>query len=113
MVFNTFLTLGFIVLVDRRPLPPSAIVGKAELLFLLNDPNRKDRDSDRESGLSFCNVDVWDELGEEVDSAVFLSNNVVTNLSNKAKSASLFEVRFAAVEELPEAKADVGSISEN
>jgi hypothetical protein len=56
IVLMTFLTFP---VADRRPLPPaSAIVGSVELLPLLlllrfKDPRRKERDSERESGLSF------------------------------------------------------------
>lgn len=77
------------------------MVGKAELLFLLNDPKRNERDNELDSGRSLCKVDDCDEPGEEDDaSVVFLSSRVVTNLSSSAKSALLFEVRFTLVETL-------------
>lgn len=112
MVFRTFFTLGLIVCSDRRPLPPdSAIVGKAELLFRLNDPNRSERDNERESGRSRCIVEDCDELGEDVDvSVAFLSSSDVTNLSSSAKSASLLDLRLAGL--FPEAVA-VGRTSES
>lgn len=115
MVFRTFLTLG---LSDRRPLPlDSAIVGRAELLlFRLNDPKRSERDNERESGLSRCNVEACEELGEDADDSVaFLSNSVVTNLSSSAKSAGVFEERFTVLEALPppDAKLAIGSTSES
>jgi hypothetical protein len=75
-------------------LPPpsvSTIVGSAELLLLLlllrfNDPSRKERDNERESGLNFLNVDVPEELGD--DSSARFSNSDVTNLSRSAISVA-------------------------
>lgn len=107
IVLITFLTCGIVFSVtDRRPLPPiSAIVGNVELLLLLlrfNDPKRNERDNERESGLSFFNVDDWDELGD--DSATFFSSNDVTSLSNKAISvvfAMLLDVLCDTVEVPP------------
>jgi hypothetical protein len=118
IVFKTFLTLGFIALSERRPLPPvSVIVGKAELLFLLNDPKRSERDNERDNGRSRCKVELCEELGDDDDvSVAFLSSSVVTNLSSRAKSASLLEVRFAAllpVAWLLDGDVGIGSTSES
>lgn len=108
ITFRTFFTLGLIVCSDRPPLPPdSAIVGNAALLFRLNDPNRSERDNERESGRSRCIVDC-DELGEDV-SVAFLSSSDVTNLSSSAKSASLLDLRLAT----PFPEAVVGRTSES
>lgn len=64
----------------------------AELLFRLNDPKRRERDKERESGRSRCEV-----FDGEDESFAFRSSSVVTNLSNNANSASLFDVRFTSV----------------
>lgn len=94
---KTFRTPGLSVRSDRRPLAPlSAIVGKAELLFRFIDPMRKERDKARDSGRSPLALEFCDEDGED-DASAFLSSSVVTNLSNKTSSASLFDVRLAAV----------------
>jgi len=107
IVLRTLFTLGVTnarSVDDRRPLPPdSTIVGSAELLlFLLNDPKRKERDNERERGLNFCRVDAPapddDDDGESVG---LRSNSDVTNLSSSAKSASFLEVRFEALLLLP------------
>lgn len=114
IVLRTFLTPGFNAWSDRRPLPPvSAIVGKVELLFRLNDP-RSERDKERDSGRSRFKVDAWEELGEDDDdSAAFLSSSVVTNLSSNAKSASLFEARLVPLEGEFVVDVAMGSTSES
>lgn len=97
IVLMTFFTLGLTALsfADRWLPPPnaSAIVGKVELLlfallFRFNEPSRKERDNERDSGLNLFNVEdeVPDEFGDE--SATFLSSSVVTNLSSSAKSVA-------------------------
>lgn len=97
IVLMTFFTLGLTALsfADRWLLAPpsaSAMVGKVELLLLallfrFNEPSRKERDNERDSGLNLFNVDeVPDELDDE--SATFLSSSVVTNLSRSAKSVA-------------------------
>lgn len=80
------------------------MVGKAELLFLLNDPKRSERDNERDSGLEAPGED-------DGASAAFLSSSVVTNLSSSAKSASLFEVRLD--ERFSEDDVAIGSTSES
>lgn len=93
---RTFRTPGLSVWSDRRPLAPlSAIVGKAELLFRFIDPMRKERDKARDSGRSPLAVEFCEEDGDD-DASAFRSSSVVTNLSNKTSSASLFDVRFPA-----------------
>lgn len=117
IALRTLLTLGLAVWSERRPLPlDSAIVGSAELLFLLNDPKRSERDNERDSGLRRCKVELCEELGDEDDDSALRSSSVVTNLSSSARSASLFEVRFAAVEAaepLPGPDVAIGSTSES
>jgi len=119
IALRTFRTLGLAVVwsAERRPLPlDSAIVGSAELLFLLNDPKRSERDNERDSGLRRCKVELCEELGEEDDDSALRSSSVVTNLSSSARSASLFEVRFAVVEAaepLPGPAVAIGSTSES
>lgn len=117
MASKTFRTLGAEEWSDRRPLPPdSAMVGSAELLLLLNDPKRSERDNERDSGRSRCKVEDWEFPGEDDDgdSVAFLSSSVVTNLSSSAKSASLFDERFAAEDDdTPPEVAATGSTSES
>lgn len=88
IVFMTLFTLGLAALsiVDLWLLPLSTIVGRAVLLLLFRfkDPRRKERDNERDNGLSFFKVDDPDELGD--DSATFFSSNEVTNLSRSAIS---------------------------
>lgn len=98
IVFMTLFTLGLVALsfVDRwlppPPPPDSTIVASCVVLLLLLlllrfiDPRRNERDKERDSGLSFFNVDddPADELGD--DSATRFSNSEVTNLSRSAKS---------------------------
>jgi hypothetical protein len=92
MLLMTFFTLGF-VKSDRLPLPlDSTIVGNVELLFLLNEPKRNERDSGRRR----CKVPVRDVLGEDVSLEDF-SNSVVTNLSSSAIS---FEFLFGTLDEV-------------
>lgn len=76
---------------------------------------RNERDNELDNGRSLCKVEVCDELGEDdEDSVAFLSSRVVTNLSSSAKSASLFEVRFAVVAALfPAREVGIGSTSES
>ena len=110
MVLMTFFTLGF-VWSDRLPLPPdSTIVGNVELLFLLNEPKRSERDKERESGRRRCKVPERDALGEEVSVGDFCSSSVVTNLPSRARS---FEFLFGDVAPLPDEVAASGSTSES
>lgn len=89
MVLMTVFTLGLVWPADRLPLPlDSTIVGKVELLFLLNEPRRSERDNERESGRSRCKVPERDPLGDEVSVDDF-SSRVVTNLSSSLISRSL------------------------
>lgn len=106
----TFFMLGF-VCSDLRPLPlDSVIVGNAELLFLLKDPKRSERDNEREIGRSLCKVLDCDVLGEEVSPGDLCSKSVVTNLSSSARS---FEFLFGAVPPPDDEFAGIGSTSES
>lgn len=85
--------LRFNIRPDRQPLPLSVIVSLAELWLLLTDLDRRERDNERDCGLGLYKAENKDEVSEV--EAAFASSRVLTNLSSSAKSASLFQVRFA------------------